>query len=857
MKIQQRENDAIYNNIAKRLLNSPQNKLLFIAMAFFILGVISMRSGMLSSIRHSLLNSYQTSMYKLAGLSDPPTTRMVIDVKFKHYKILKAQRDEALRTGRFFADGYVPAVIGINGESYKVKIRPKGDKIDHFEGDKWSFRVKVKGDNTILGMKTFSLHHPKTRNYLSEWLFQKILKHEGIISLRYDFIDVVVNGQDLGIYAIEEHFEKRLIENNLRKEGPIIKFSEDDYWNPKRILSDEESYLSSKIDGFNYKKVSEDSVIYDQYRRAVTLLKNYRNGKLKFNQVFDLDLFAKHFALSRLFTAGHGERWHNRRFYLNPITDILEPIGFDSNAMNLRVESNSGVDLFNNSNLHYWIQAESMNYELISLISKYMEKYLSHGWLDSTMVEFTDDYDRLYRTIQGEWPEYRLDKNILFDNQKLFISELNPVNPLQCYMKRSGNEKLELLFGNSQSYPIEVKSVEIDGLLEIFPDERLVIPGKIKGGPMGFSENTFHLPNHYDMSSISSKNITVSFGVLGTSRTTKVEVLNWDFFPDSTVASLYLNRESNVDQFDFISISDTTNEIYISQGSHKIDRDIHIPSGYRVICTKGTTIDLVMNSAIVIKSSIEFIGSDDFPIKIISSDSSGQGIFILEADDKSVLENVNFYNLSNPKKNNWSLTGAVTFYKSDVDIRNCIFSSNIVGDDYLNIVRSEFLIDQSLFINTKADALDADFCRGIITDSYFSNCGNDGIDISGSNVKIDYVTLDGIGDKGISAGENSYMDIKDIKISNSEIGICSKDKSSILGLNLNLENVRIGLTAFQKKSEYGPGNINCSQINISNIEIPYLIEKGSICKIDGGIVESNNERVNELLYGNQYGKASK
>ena len=32
------------------------------------------------------------------------------------------------------------------------------------------------------------------------------------------------NGRDLGIYALEEHFEKRLIEHNRMREGPIVRF---------------------------------------------------------------------------------------------------------------------------------------------------------------------------------------------------------------------------------------------------------------------------------------------------------------------------------------------------------------------------------------------------------------------------------------------------------------------------------------------------------------------------------------------------------------------------------------------------------------------------------------------------------
>ena len=45
----------------------------------------------------------------------------------------------------------------------------------------------------------------------------------GGVSLRYEFVDVVVNGVYKGVYALEEGFNKRLIENSNKREGPIIR----------------------------------------------------------------------------------------------------------------------------------------------------------------------------------------------------------------------------------------------------------------------------------------------------------------------------------------------------------------------------------------------------------------------------------------------------------------------------------------------------------------------------------------------------------------------------------------------------------------------------------------------------------
>ena len=129
--------------------------------------------------------------------------------------------------------------MGDSSEKYKANIRLKGDWTDHLIGNKWSFRVKLKDGKTFNGLNKFSLQSPKTRNFIWEWLYHEILRIEGFPALRYFFAPIVFNGNDLGIYAIEEHFDKILLESNKFKEGPIVKLSESLLWlNRKKYNSD-------------------------------------------------------------------------------------------------------------------------------------------------------------------------------------------------------------------------------------------------------------------------------------------------------------------------------------------------------------------------------------------------------------------------------------------------------------------------------------------------------------------------------------------------------------------------------------------------------------------------------------------
>ena len=44
-----------------------------------------------------------------------------------------------------------------------------------------------------------------TRHHIVEWVGHALEDKEGLISLRYFFVEVTLNGDNLGVYAIEEH----------------------------------------------------------------------------------------------------------------------------------------------------------------------------------------------------------------------------------------------------------------------------------------------------------------------------------------------------------------------------------------------------------------------------------------------------------------------------------------------------------------------------------------------------------------------------------------------------------------------------------------------------------------------------
>ena len=68
------------------------------------------------------------------------------------------------------------------------------------------------------------------------------------------------------------------------------------------------------------------------------------------------------------------------------------------------------------------------------------------------------------------------------------------------------------------------------------------------------------------------------------------------------------------------------------------------------------------------------------------------------------------------------------------------------------------------------------------------NAKNDCLDLMMSEVKIQNSKLIGCGDKGISVGENSKINIQNLSIKNSNIGLAAKDNSKITAKNMTFKN---------------------------------------------------------------------
>ena len=70
----------------------------------------------------------------------------------------------------------------------------------------------------------------------------------------------------------------------------------------------------------------------------------------------------------------------------------------------------------------------------------------------------------------------------------------------------------------------------------------------------------------------------------------------------------------------------------------------------------------------------------------------------------------------------------------------------------------------------------------------------------------------------------------------------------LLADNINIYNSEAGIVVYQKKSEFGPASVEVRELEMKEVNKPYLIENNSQLSINGESLKADQNNVFELLY---------
>ncbi|MBC8227284.1 MAG: CotH kinase family protein [Gammaproteobacteria bacterium] len=832
----------------------------------FTAGVVSQRAGFSNFIaKPIIMDGLGIAKRQVLSMLTKPD-QITLDIPYKNYMELLYARDEALIKGTVYGtpNNWVNLKIRFKGEVYKAKIRLKGATSDeHLADDKWSFKIKLKDSKTILGMNEFAVMSPRRRNLLGQWFIRKVFQKEGLIARKYEFVKIIINGEDKGIYVIDERYDNNMLTRNQRKEGPVIKIEQSPIFIDQinSNIDRDNYYLALDYTAFDLDSLLEDEVTKRHFLNAKYIIEEFRLGNLKTSVVFDIDLLAKWFAISDVMGAWHGFGWANMRFYYNPITSLFEPVPDDDfNEMSLNYTSSLRLfrlhDQYNDS---IFLRNIFSDYQFVEKYIEELGRVSQDSYLVSVFNEFNNEISDLSNILAKDYPFYNFlfdSKNNIFENALKLRKLLNPAKPIQSYFEEyTLNKQLVLSVANNQSIPIKVLYLEDKQGNKFMPNtDNLILSGKKYLNPIDFQTYGFNTNNTTLLSTLEKPSeLKLFFNLIGSSKKNSIPVIPFRAHAKVIDYKNITKQNENIKNFPFINWDKKNRTITFYKGSWILSEDLIIPPYQTLYINDGVNLDMINSSMILSYSPVIILGSKENLVTISSSDKTGSGITVLNAINNSVIRFAKFDGLSNPKRDSWQLTGSINFYQSPVHIFESSFSSNLGGDDYVNIIRSDYSIENSSFEDSFSDSLDIDFSKGIIKNSIFSNCGvsennGDCLDFSGSQVHLENITINRASDKGISIGEGTTANIYNSKISFSKIAIASKDQSKSIINNLDIAQSKVGIAIFKKKPAFESSSLEVEGLSMKNVDEPYLVEKGSSLYINSERIPDVEKNLKDRFY---------
>ncbi len=416
-----------------------------------------------------------------------------INIKFRNFLLLEFLRKRTLDSMVADIDfspkenkRYVKVSMEVSGKNFPAKVRLKGVSRYHYSDGKWSMRVSIKGQNSFLGMKVFSLTHPRRRAMFFYWLQMRTLKREGLIWLRTPLVDVSINGKHKGIYSVEEIPRKEMIVNNQRREGVIVWFDEihmEERTHSPQGASGDDPYYSSPL-RFSVKTKDAKDESLRQLEVATSLLESFRSGDLKASEVFNVKRYATYLAICDTMNAWHNASWNNMRFYYDPVLARLEPVPWDSFDEDLLYKIDHRAfrmdDMYSDPESAFFFRLFSDPIFVREYISE-LVRISSDEYADRLLEDLKDEIEAYNYALQKDYPLKNIQKDIewLYRNRDYIRKNyLEKPDLLTTQVVKQEPGEITLKLNGKSVIPLDIIGLGTDNRILFRPENgTVIIPG--------------------------------------------------------------------------------------------------------------------------------------------------------------------------------------------------------------------------------------------------------------------------------------------------------------------------------------------------------------------------------------------
>ncbi len=341
---------------------------LVIALLTYIKPIVTKASGLVSG------NTYLVGIDGLLNPLRNPNLLLsedlaVYDLEISNEQmgIIEGTIEEAVKQGWMSDDMKVwaNATLYHDGQMYDAEVRVRGDLPPHWVDPKKSWRIKftrqeLEHEGEIVnepvyldGKRQINLIIPNDRDYVIAPFVNQLMREEGLIVPRDQFVVLRINGVVQGLYYEVEHFDKPLLAASQRPETTV--FGQNDramhfeqytkYGMP--AVSDAEYDAGTRR--LQVDEVGESPMLA---MRTMQVLLDHSNNPSPASfehvrSVLDWDKYLSFRNLTTLFNTNHVRFGSdNLKLYFDPSTGLLEPIPWDAHIVRMPPEPGT-IDFYN------------------------------------------------------------------------------------------------------------------------------------------------------------------------------------------------------------------------------------------------------------------------------------------------------------------------------------------------------------------------------------------------------------------------------------------------------------------------------------------------------------------------------
>ncbi|TSC79479.1 MAG: Uncharacterized protein G01um101429_466 [Parcubacteria group bacterium Gr01-1014_29] len=300
--------------------------------------------------------------------------------------------------GKFRAPAPTPAS---GGDYYTedAKIRVRGVSPNHWTAVKKSWQVNLPEETPYGARETMRFFIPEDKGWIFAAMNAMRAEELGLLSPQVSYARLGINNVDMGIYYLIEGWEESLLERNGRGLGPLFS-------NLNLDIRDVDLFRPDSLHIWENRFAAETpSASMDTLAYFLDLVASAPDEvfEKELPHIIDMDIYYRWLVITALSGNFHQGNVANQNWYLNPATDKLEPVLFDSALVSIDADT---LSLKINRLVNRTMQIPTFNKTLSEALKTYLAD-LSHK---ERALAF---YDETFRAIR---------KDILSDTKKIQTS---------------------------------------------------------------------------------------------------------------------------------------------------------------------------------------------------------------------------------------------------------------------------------------------------------------------------------------------------------------------------------------------------------------------------------------------------